>query len=209
MKEFLKLNRKKLKFAFGLTFITFTVIVLGIFLYSYVQGLGPESTLFITVILGFGIGLPFFIFLVSTIRGSWDLRKRRSAFNQEPFLDLLHHGFSEHMKNENNRWKFVEPVLRGKVDDYQIVAEVNTQFAPDVIRFQALTEIHVISKDEIKRLSKKFAIQGIELDYEGVTKMISVKKHRLKSGVDLITELNHFIFTIKSEKFKPLKIGID
>ena len=203
MKEFLVLNKSKLTFAFSFTSMIFTGLVVIIFVVGYFYGQVPALYLFITVILGAGIGMPLFILLVAIMRGTWDLHKRRNAFNRKPFSELLNYGFSEQLKNENNRWHFTEPVLMGNIGNFQILAEVDTKYAPDVIRFQALTKIEVLGKGEVDRLSRKFSQDDIELDFEGVTKKISIKNERLNSVHELIEELNRFIGTIKNEKFKP------
>jgi hypothetical protein len=203
MKEFLILNKSKLKFAFGFISLIFTTFVLIIFTIGYFNEQVPDLSLFITVILGAGIGMPLFILIIGTIRGTWDLHKRRKAFDKLPFSELLNHGFFEHLKNENNRWQFSEPVLTGNIDKFQILAEVDTQNAPDVMRFQALTEMEIIDKDEVKRLSRKLSQEDIELDFKGVTKKISIKNHRLNSANELISELSRFTSTIERENFKP------
>lgn len=204
MKYFLELNKWKLKYAFIATSIVFTTIVLGIFIYAYSVGQQqPELSLLIAVFFGAGIVSPLFVLLIGTLRGTWDLNKRRKAFNKEPFGQLKQYGFSEILKNESNKWQFSEPILKGKIENYEILAEVDTQYAPDVIRFQALTKVEPKGKEEVKRLSRKFEPYDIQLDYDRVTKQISIKDERINSISQLITELNNFISIIQREKFAP------
>lgn len=203
MKQFLELNKPKLLFAFGFISIIFTVLVLIFFGFGYFNGQIPKLSLFITVIVGAGIGMPFFILFIGILRGTWDLHKRRNAFNRQPFSELLNHGFAEHLKNEKNRWQFSEPILIGNIDNFLILTDVDTQDAADVIRFQALTEIEVIGKEEVNRLTRKLSRDNIELDFDGVTKKISIKNNKITSVDQLLSELTRFISTIKEENFKP------
>lgn len=205
MREFFKLNKSKLKFAFGFTSAVFTTLVLIIFAIGYFIGQIPGLSLFLTVILVASIGIPAFILVIGIIRGAWDLDKRKKAFNSRPFAELLNHGFTVQMKNDKNRWQFSEPILTGRIENFQILAEVDTQHAPDIIRFQALTEVERIGKEEVQRLTRKFSPEDIELDFNGVTKRISVKNHRIRKIDELTNELSRFIRTIKQENFKPVK----
>ena len=163
------------------------LIVFGI---GYLNGQIPELTLGLTVIFGAGIAMPFFILFIGTLRGSWDLNKRRKAFGTHPFSELLNCGFTEQLKNHKNRLQFTEPILTGQLGKFQIIAEVDTQHEPDVIKFIALTEVEVMGKDEVRRLTHKFSSDNIELDVQGVTKRISVKNHRFNNVTDLSNELS-------------------
>lgn len=205
MKEFFQLNKTKIVFAFKFTSVLFLALVLIAFGIGYLNGQVPELTLFLTVIFGAGIGMPLFILLVGTVRGTWDLHKRRKAFSTHPFSELLNHGFREQMKNDKNKWQFCEPFLTGQIDNFEIIAEVDTQHEPDIIKFQALTEVEVIGKDEVRRLTRKFSTDDIDLDFQGVSKRISVKKHRMNNVTELSNELSRFIRTINQENFKPKK----
>lgn len=203
--EFLKLNKSKLGFAFKVSSIVFLSLVLIIFSIGYLNGQVPELSLLVTVILGASIGMPTFILFIGIIRGTWDLHKRRKAFNSHPFSELLNHGFTEQIKNEKNRWQFSEPILIGEIENFRILAEVDTQHAPDIIRFQALTEVGVIGKEEVHRLIRKFSSDDIELDFDGITKKISASKHRMNTVDELTAELARFIRTLIQENFKPVQ----
>lgn len=205
MKEFFQLNWSKLVFAFKFTSGVFLTLVLIIFGIGYSTGQLPDFTLFLTVILSAGIGMPIFILLIGTLRGTWDLHKRRKAFSTYPFSALLNYGFKEQLKYDNNKWRFSEPTLIGQIDNFQIIAKVDTQHEVDIIKFQALTEIDLRGIDEEKRLTRKFSTDDIYLDVQGVSKRISVKNHRIKDLKELSNELSRFIQTIKQENFKPRK----
>ena len=205
MKEFFKLNKTKLVFAFKFTSLVFLTLVLIIFGIGYLNGQVPELSLFLTVCAGAGLGLPMFMLLIATLRGTWDLHKRRKAFGSQPFSELLKHGFTEKIKHDKNRWQFSEPILTGQIANFQILVEVDTQQAPDVIRFQALTEVEVIGKNEVERLARQFSHDEIELDFDGVTKKISIKNQRMTKIDELITELTRFILIIRQQNFKPVK----
>ena len=205
MKEFLQLNRSKLVFAFKFTLAFCLTLVLIIFGIGYLKGHLPELTLFLTVILSAGIGFPIFIIVIGTLRGAWDLHKRRKAFGTYPFSELSNYGFTEKLKNDISRWQFSEPILTGKIDNFEIIAEVDTQHEPDIIKFQALTEVEAIGKNEVRRLTRKFSTDDIHLDFHGVSKRISVKNHRMNNVTELTNELARFIQILNQENFKPKK----
>lgn len=205
MLEFIKSNSYALKAGFFITSAIFTIIIVGVLSYGYYIDEFPEWSLVAAIILSASIGMPFFIVIIGTLRGTWDTYKRQKAFSTLPFSELVNHGFSEDFKNKNSKWDFSEQVLIGSIDNYQILAEVDTQHAPDVIRFQALTEHEVLGKDEVTRLIRQLKIQDIQLDFQGVTKCISIKTERINTINDLLKELNTFILIIKYEKFEPLK----
>ncbi|WP_155203658.1 hypothetical protein [Xanthovirga aplysinae] len=147
--------------------------------------------------------MPLFILFVGTLRGTWDLKKRKKAFQTFPFSELSKHGFDLSLKHEESKRTFSEQILVGRLEGFQILAEVNTQHAANVIRFQALTEIKPISRKEIKRLHSKFKKYDIELDFQGVTKKISIKDGQISTYRKLNTSLKEFIEIIKSENFEP------
>lgn len=203
MNEFISLNKGTLKFGFIFISVTLTILVSAIFIYSTLKGQVPEISLIITVLLGAGIGMPTLLLGIAGIRGIWDLNQRRKAFDKQPFSELMQHGFMEQLKKDSSKWSFSEPVLQGVIEGYQILAEVDTQYAPDVIRFQALTKLQVIEKERVKQLSRKFKDDDIELDFKGVTKKISIRDNRIDSITKLLTELTKFIKIVEKENFKP------
>jgi len=207
MREFLQINKSKLKFAFIFSSLVFSGLVLIIFAIGFFNQQIPEISLFLTVLLGAGLGMPLFIILIGTLRGTWDIRKRKRAFSSKPYSELKNFGFVEQLKNKNNRWQFSEHVLIGEICDYKILAEVDTQNAPNVIRFQAITEIENIGNDEIRRLTRKFEPYDIELDFDGVTKKIFIKDKRITTIDQLLNDLKNFIEIIKRENFKPKITG--
>ena len=206
MKEFLKINWWKLKFAFKWTSISFTILVLIIFLIGYFKKQVPDIELFLTVIFGASIGMPLFIMVVASLRGAWDLHKRRNAFGKKPFSELKNYGFTEALKNENAKWSFSELILKGEIEGFLVRAEVDTQYAPNVIRFQALTVEEVIGKAEVFRLNRKFRSEDIDFDFEGLTKKVAIQDKRYSTIGELMTELRRFIRTLKREKFKSIKM---
>ncbi len=210
MWQFLQLNRSKLPFIFGVTSLVFTTLALAIFAIGFLtaEGQGPTPSLFVTVILNAAVVVPFFILMVIVIRGSWDLAKREKAFGSKPFSDLSSKGFVTKLKNDKNRWQLVEPLLKGEIRSFPILAEVDTQHAADVIRFQALVEKEVIKKGDFEKLTKKFSTEDIEFDFQGITKKISVKNYRMNTIDELMTELNRFIKLLEQEGLKPKKMKI-
>lgn len=207
MNAFIKLNSWKLKFAFKWTSAVFTGIVVLVLVIAYFNGQVPEIDVLFGLLIGASLVFPIFIVTIATLRGVWDLNKRIKAFETSPFSELKQNGFSVGLKNENSKWSFSEPILNGVINEYPILAEVDTQTALDVVRFKALTVVKPLDKEEMRRLIKKFNLEDIQFDKEGITKMIHIKDKRYSSSKALVIELEQFTDMLKKENLKSIKMA--
>lgn len=157
VKEFFELNQHKLLFAFRLTAIVFTSIVLLIFGIGYVAfGELPDVELIIWVFVGAGILFPLFIVLLGIISGLYDLKIRRRNFSPKPFDKLSTLGFKEVYKYRQNKWILTQLVISGHFNDYPVIFDVDTKNSSTLIKGQVLTKLKRINNSEWHRLNKAF-----------------------------------------------------
>lgn len=203
MLKFIKLNSSKLKAAFFWSSLIFTSIAATILIVGFFKNQIPEIDLLIAIILGSSLGMPLFIVIIGTVRGTWDLNKRTNAFNTYPFSELIKHGFEPTLKYRATKWQFSEPMLVGNLNGYQIQAEVDTNSAPDVIRFQALTQI-ALDRANNKDFMPELKNMAVEFDFHGLSKLVSTKDRSMSSPTVLIRTLTAFTDYIREKGFKPM-----
>jgi hypothetical protein len=112
MRQFLNLNRHKLKFAFKAASLIFSTLILAVFLIAYFNEGPAEIDAIVFGLFLFGIVLPCFIIFISYLAWDYKQRAKRKAFSKSPFDQLHELGFSDSLLNENSKWSFTEKSLK-------------------------------------------------------------------------------------------------
>ena len=199
MKEFLVLNRDKLKFGLKWISIIFTSIVLIAFAWGRFYGQVPEWTLFITVLLVAGIFFPIFIMSIGTIKEFQVYKRTKAILDNYPFNELTKNGFQKSHTFENSKWTMTQLMLKGQFDNYPIECEVENS----TFKFIALTNLDNVKKEHMKKLKKEFGDSKIEFDWFGIAMKYNTTKDRVTSFDQLKTDLGRFIGFLRDEKLDP------
>ena len=202
-KVFFRLEKSKLIFLFGLLYVFINPVLLFLFYDQLFNGDAVAPVYVVSLFVGVGLGFPFFLVGLATLRGIWDVQKRKNAFSTPPFLELLHHNFTLELLHVHNRWRFSEPIMRGRIQEYELEVSIDTQNAPYILRFLVLVPPQKLDKLTIHRLTRLFAQKNMELDKKGITKKIHTKKHRLRGFRELQKELTMTLELLRNEGFVP------
>lgn len=206
IKKFLPQNIKAIITTFKWTSVIFTSIVLIIFGIGLINNQKPDIELFITVVLSASIGFPLFILVVGLLRWSWDTSVTNRNFSSFPFSMLESIGFNKALRNEASRTKFVSEYYTGRINDFIVNCDVDTQYKNEYLSFKYYVNIKPVGKTEYSRIQKEFdAVNGI-VDINWISKEYHYKNHRLKSEVELQTELIDFAKMIQKENIRPSEV---
>nr|WP_319998892.1 hypothetical protein [uncultured Draconibacterium sp.] len=203
IKKFIQGNKKAIKTAFKWTSLIFTSIVLIIFAIGLINNQKPDIGLFITVVLSASIGFPFFIIIVGFLRWSWDSSVSNRNFGSFPFSQLESIGFKKVTKNEESKTKFISDYYTGKIGDFIVDCDVDTQNESKQIRFKYFANIRPLGKTEYKRIQNDFKTLNGFFDFNWISKKYHYKNHQIKSISDLEKELIDFGKLIIKENIEP------
>lgn len=203
IKKFLQGNIKAIRPAFKWTSLIFTSIVLIIFGIGQINNQTPDIGLFVTVVLSASIGFPFFIVVVGFLRWSWDSSVINRNFSSFPFSQLESIGFRKVTKNADSKTKFICDYYTGKIGDFIVDCDVDTQNESTQIRFKYFVNILPQDKTEYKRIQNDFKSLNGFFDFNWISKKYHYKNHRLKSIFELEKELTDFGKLIIKENIEP------
>jgi hypothetical protein len=203
IKRFLKGNKKAIRTAFKWTSLIITSIVLIIFGIGLINNQKPDIGLFVTVVLSALIGFPFFIILVGFLRLSWDSSVTNRNFSSFPFSQLESIGFKKVTKHTDNKTEFKCDYYTGKIGDFIVDCDVDTQNESEQIRFKFFVNIRTLGKTEYKRIQNDFKELNGFFDFNWISKKYHYKNHRVKSISELEKELIDFGKLIMMENIEP------
>lgn len=203
MREFLHLNLSKLKRFLVVFSLIFTIFLSGILLYTLIIDQVPDISLIAVIYLFTSLIAPLMIIMVVVLKGVLDLKKKRKVFSKLPFNNLMRIGFVEKFKYLNHKWKIVEPVLVGKINTFTFVAEIDTQFAPKVIKFQAIAIIKKIDKEGLMLFNLELKSENFFFDYNGYSREFKISKSVDLTTKDLENELIGLTKILIRRKIEP------
>jgi hypothetical protein len=200
--RFIRGNKKAIKTAFKWTSLIFTSIVLIIFGIGLINNQKPDIGLFVIVVLSASIGFPFFIIVVGFLRWSWDSSVTNRNFSSFPFSQLESIGFKKVTKNADSKTKFICDYYTGKIGDFIVDCDIDTQNESKQIIFKYFVNIQPLGQTEYKRIQNDFKAQNGSFDFNWISKKYHYKNHRLKSISELEKELSDFGKLIMKENIE-------
>lgn len=206
--HFYKKNKKAIKAGFIWMSVIFTSIVIILLVIGLVNNQVPEGELFALVILFSSLGLPVFCLFIGFLRWWWDSSVTNRNFISFPFNRLEEIGFKKMIMNENSQTSFTSEYYSGKIVDFYVVCDVDTQYYNEILNFKFYIILPFFEKSEYRRINKKFTELGGTIGLHFITKKYNYKKHGLESVVDLKEQLTEFANTIKMENIKPIEFHI-
>jgi len=207
IKKFLINNKLAIKNSFKWMSIILTSIVLIIFTIGFLNNQKPDLALFLTVVLSAGIGFPIFGIMVGFLKWWRDYFVTNRNFNSIPFNQLESIGFRKVVKNENSKSKFTSEYFNGKIGDFIVDCDVDTQNDHKILRFKFYSMYKPFDKDASKIIQDNFEKLNGFIDFNWITKQYHFKNHRLKTISDLKKELIEFSDLIINENISPHEIA--
>jgi hypothetical protein len=200
-------NKRAIKSGFILTSIIFTLIALVLLTVGFLKGQIPSLKLFLAIIIGFSAGFPAVFTSIVILRIWWDHFIAMRNFSSFPFDDLMSIRFKKMTKNENNKWHFTSEFYTGMINDFIVDCDVDTQNDHNRIRFKFYTNHKPMDKAELDQFQNALANADGSMNFNTITKKFHFKNHKLKSILDLKTELINFAKIIESKNIIPSEVA--
>jgi len=202
---FLALNRKKLKFAYAATAITFLALVLVILGIALFNDAVPSIGLIVAILVVAGIVFPIFTIFLGWLGWHYKKRKRTKAFLTPPFDELDRIGFRRSLVNENSKWVFTDEAWQGKFNGFTILCNVvNERY--HIIEMEVFCQRRQLEKAEFAALSEKFKQYDIEFGFGSLVKQYDTKRLTIYTAAELKNDLEQFTRLLKQEGFEPADI---
>jgi len=199
LKEFLILNKDKIKFGLKWTSILFTTIVLIAFAVGRFYGQIPKWSLFITTLVVAGVFFPIFIWTLGIFKDYLEFKRTNEILNRYPYNELIKNGFHRVMTNKNTKWLLSQIMLQGYFEDYPMDCEVEN----GVLKMIALVNRDNFKKEHIEELRIEFGESKVDYDWLGIALKYNVEKERLNAYGQLSEDLKRFITFFKKKELKP------
>ena len=113
-------------------------------------------------------------------------------------------GFSDQLQAQKTKWAFTEEVKAGKVNGFDVVADVNYD-KRHIIEVRVFPEGKQMDKDEYKRLSQEFNSHHIEFGMDYLEKKYNTKHPSVFTIDELKRDLEEFTGLLLRNGFVPLK----
>ena len=115
--------------------------------------------------------------------------------------------FRKEMRFENSNFKFTQVYYIGKIGDFTVLCDIDTQLESDKIRFNFFLKDIKLGHKEFMQYSKKFNELGFTFERFMLTKKYAYKKQQFHSIEDLRNDLNGITEILKRENFEPDEIA--
>ena len=208
MRNFLELNRWKLRFAFTTTSIILLVPLAITLIVGYLNESLPDLKLLLVSLFIAGFGLPAFILLLGYLTWLAKSITRRKALSKSPFNEIKNIGFYSSLINEQTKWHFTEEIKQGVINGFILRFDV----APDkshMIQVEAPVEWQQIDKRKYNRLSKKFKRFNMEFRVGSLVKQYNTRGIKIRNIDELKIDLELFTKILEIEGFRPKKDEIE
>lgn len=206
MKQFLNLNKHKIKFAFLFTSAIFTGFALTVLTISYFKNVFPISSLLLAIFFFSALVLPSFIICLAYLGWYYRLIVRSKAFSKAPFSQLNEIGFSDCFLNENSKWHFTEKIKTSITNGYRLYCDVSKEKS-HVIEFNSYVSWSNPNNIKFQEVSKKLKYANIEAGFGTLSKIYDQRKTSAKNIYDIKNDLEEFTELMKQEGFNPNQTG--
>ena len=200
MNTFLKLNLRKIRFAYivsVVSLLSFTAIIL---LIAYLQGHHPYKELLAAILFTDIFVSPILIISIGYFIWTINRFKRNQAFLNAPFDKLDEIGFQISLKNEKTKWHFTEEVKEAIINGFQVQCDViidNGKY----FEFEMLNTFKQIDSNEYHRLEKLLSEYSGYFKFDTVAKRYQISKADKLNVRDIKIELQQFTIMLKQEGF--------
>ncbi|HEX8576723.1 MAG TPA: hypothetical protein VF677_10570 [Flavobacterium sp.] len=161
MKDFLKLNKSKLLFAFKFTSIL-CLCVCGFFLIlaKFNHNQFPNTKLLIQILIVGGILFPISLLFIAYL--SWENKNRiyNKYVKNKICKEVNCFGYSEKLTNQNSKWYFTEKVLSKTENGFEIQIEI----VKNEIEFWIFAMNKEIEKNKLEYFEQKIG----QLDFKKI-----------------------------------------
>ncbi len=203
MKEFLKLNKSKLLFAYKLISISCLCICFFFIVLAKVnQNQFPETKLLIQILVFAGIILPILIVFVISLSCIYKIKIYKKYVLAKVYKQNNNFGYTERLTNENSKWSFTEKVLVKTENGFEIQIEI----VKNNIEFWIFATNHEIEKNKLEYFEKEIRQLNIQqLFYGGFYVSINRKKLNEDSLKEIESTLSKLIELLIKYDFKSVK----
>jgi len=203
MKDFLKLNKLKLLFAFKFTSIL-CLCVCGFFLIlaKFNQNQFPNTQLLIQILIVGGILFPILILFIAYLR--WE--NKNWVYNKYVKNKICKEGngfgYSEKLTNQNSKWYFTEKVLSKTENGFEIQIEI----VKNEIEFWIFAVNNKIEKNKLEYFEEKIIqLDFKKLFYGGFYLSLNRKKLNDNNLKEIEIKITKFINLLQEYNYKSVK----
>ena len=203
MKDFVKLNKSKLLFAFKFTSIL-CLCVCGFFLIlaKFNQNQFPNTKLLIQILIVGGILFPILLLFIAYL--SWENKNRiyNKYVKNKICKDVNCFRYSEKLTNQNSKWHFTEKVLSKTENGFEIQIEI----VKNEIEFWIFAMNKEIEKNKLEYFEQKIGqLDFKKLFYGGFYLSLNRKKLNDNNLKEIEIKLTKLINLLLEYNYKPVK----
>ncbi len=205
MKNFFKYNSEKLKFAFKICSLIFSILaVIFLIIISINIGKIPEFKFIIYTMLGATLIIPIFILLIAIVEWNSNNRYRRKSFKNKPLDQIGRIGFNHSfLLNEKTKFYFTQETKGAIINGFKILINA-TKEEKDTIEFKALIkDIKFFNREDLINMEAKLRRQNLIFNTDEIIKKYNSKSIELKSINQIESDLIKFTEYLNIENFKP------
>lgn len=203
MKDFLKLNKSKLLFAFKFTSIL-CLCVCGFFLIlaKFNQNQFPNTKLLIQILIVGGILFPILILFIAYL--SW--QNKNWIYNKYVKNIFCNEGngfgYSEKLANQNSKWHFTEKVLSKTENGFEIQIEI----VKNEIEFWIFAMNNEIEENKLKNFEHKISqLQFKKIFYDSFYLSLNRKKLNNNNLKEIEIKITKFTSLLLEYNYKSVK----
>jgi hypothetical protein len=197
MHTFLKLNKRKLRYAFTFCAVSFSSLALLVLSIGwFATGNSPKLSLVAAILLFTIILFPAFAIFVGYL--AWFIRRasRNKAFSKSPFSELGKIGFTTSLKEEHSKLHFTEEVQEGKINGFTIRCDLPEGNA-NSIEFEVLHVFRKPDKIEFERVENLLTHYNGYFKAENIAISYKLKKTKALSLENVENDLQQFTAMLK------------
>ena len=205
MKNFFKYNSEKLKFAFKISSLTFSILAVIFLIIVYINiGKVPEFKFIIYTMLGATLIIPTFIILVAIVEWYSNTRYRRNCFKDKPLDQIERIGFNHlFLLDEKNKFFFTQETKGAIINGFNIFINTTRQDKKNIEFKILIKNIEFDTREDLNNMEVKLQRQDLIFDSDIIIKRYNLKAIKLKSINQIESELIKFTEYLTIENFKP------
>ena len=200
MKDFLKLNKYKLSFAFKFSsFLCLCVYSFFLILAKVYQNQIPSAKLFIGILVAAGILFPTLIIFFAYLH--WENEKRYYAkfIKAKIGTDKNNFGYTEKLINQDSKWFFSKKILSKHINGFEI--EIIFEYKDVVFYVYAVNKN--IDKTKLEYFKDKIEKLGFE-NFIFRVFLLRTKRRKFETSIEEIeSKLLKFVSLLEEYNYKP------
>ncbi|MFT3679674.1 MAG: hypothetical protein QM791_05350 [Ferruginibacter sp.] len=201
MGSFIKLNSKKIGFAYVFSAVSFLLFTAVILLVAYFKGYPPHGNLLAAILLTDIIVAPAFIICIARLAWQYKKFKQEQLFQKPPFDKLETIGFYKSFKNKETKWHFTDEIKEVIINGFKIHCNIIIE-RHTAVEFEVLDTSKQIDKHAYERLEKLFAAYNGYFKIDTIAKKYTMQQTKELTIEDIKKDLQQFTMMLKEEGFE-------